>query len=281
MIFANRMPQLLLNYTTTWPLKTFYAILFISLLFITALYLAGAVLLLGIAWFFLERAFGPGRIPAWTGMRPEYYRDAFCVAVVRRGGSDGAESPAGLFARWPLLRHTLGAAVPGGLDVLNPACGNHRFGDLGEFFYRGPGRTGRRPDCRVRSPAMDARRTRDSLRRADGHQCGDAGAFFRDAAFHLSWLSCLWFGVTRIVRFNVMGYFLLAAMVALVPGAVELLEQPNAYFHVNGYAVLAFALAMLAWPLIYSRGAAWRINSRNTLQPVGFEPGGIVKIITG
>ena len=64
-------------------------------------------------------------------------------------------------------------------------------------------------------------------------------------------LSALWFGVTHIVRFNVMGYFLLAAMMALVPGAIDLLEQPNPYFHANGYAVIAFALAMLAWPLIY------------------------------
>jgi hypothetical protein len=48
----------------------------------------------------------------------------------------------------------------------------------------------------------------------------------------------------------VMGYFLLAAMIALVSGAVELLEQPNPFFRANGYAVVAFAVAMLAFPLI-------------------------------
>ena len=62
-IYVNRAPQLLLNYTTATPLATFYVILFISMIFITAIYLAGAVLLLGLSWFFLERAFGPGRIP--------------------------------------------------------------------------------------------------------------------------------------------------------------------------------------------------------------------------
>jgi hypothetical protein len=63
-------------------------------------------------------------------------------------------------------------------------------------------------------------------------------------------IAALWLGVTRIVRFNVMGYFLLAAMTVLVPGAVELLEQPNAYFRANGYAVIVLALALLAWPLL-------------------------------
>jgi hypothetical protein len=76
------------------------------------------------------------------------------------------------------------------------------------------------------------------------------GAFLREAAFHLVAVAALWYGVTHIARFNVLGYFLLAAMIALVPGAIELLEQPNPYLHANGYAVIAIALAILAWPLI-------------------------------
>jgi hypothetical protein len=53
-----------------------------------------------------------------------------------------------------------------------------------------------------------------------------------------------------------MGYFLLAAIVALVPRAADLLDQSNPYFRVNGYAVLAFAIALLSWPLI-----CWRRNA--------------------
>jgi hypothetical protein len=52
------------------------------------------------------------------------------------------------------------------------------------------------------------------------------------------------------VRFNVLGYFLLAAMLSLIPSAIELLQQPNPYFHANGYAVVACAVAILAWPLM-------------------------------
>jgi hypothetical protein len=56
-----------------------------------------------------------------------------------------------------------------------------------------------------------------------------------------------------LVRFNLLGYFLVAATTTLVSGAVDLLEQPNAYFRANGYAILACILAMLAWPLIMWR----------------------------
>ena len=75
------------------------------------------------------------------------------------------------------------------------------------------------------------------------------GAFFREAAYHLLAIAALWYGVAHIARFNVLGYFLLAAMIALVPSAIELLQQPNPYLHANGYAVVAFAIAILAWPL--------------------------------
>ena len=82
------------------------------------------------------------------------------------------------------------------------------------------------------------------------------GSFLRDAAFRLLLLAVLWLGVTRVVRFNLMGYFLVSAMIVLIPDAVELLEQPNRYFHANGYAVLLCALGLLAWPLVM-----WRRNA--------------------
>jgi hypothetical protein len=78
------------------------------------------------------------------------------------------------------------------------------------------------------------------------------GTFLQEAAFHVAIFAALWFSVKHIVRFNVLGYFLLAAMTALVPDAIELLAQPNAFFHANGYVVIVFAIALLAWPLMSS-----------------------------
>jgi membrane protease YdiL (CAAX protease family) len=249
-IFVNRAPQLLANYTTTWPLKTFYVTLLISLLFITALYLAAALLLLGLSWFFIERSFGRGRIPAWTGMGPGYYRDAFCIGLFGATALMGLERLPGLFVRWPLLRHTLGSAVPQGLDALTPAAGTIGSGISGGFLIVG---------LVALVAALIVAYVRPLWMRAGlaillaalmATNVATPGAFVRDAAFHLLTIVVLWLGVTRIARFNMMGYFLLAAMTVLVPGAIELLRQPNTYIHANGCAVAAFTLALLAWPLL-------------------------------
>jgi hypothetical protein len=79
------------------------------------------------------------------------------------------------------------------------------------------------------------------------------GAFLREFAFHLVAVIALWYGVTRLARFNALGYFLLAAVLVLVPAAVELLQQPNPYFRVSGFAVVVWAVALLGAPL-----AIWR-----------------------
>jgi len=256
-IYANRTPQLLSNYTTATPLATFYIILFISLIFITAMFLAGAVLLLGLAWFLLERAFGPGRIPAWRGMNGAYFRDAFCVALFGSAAVMGFNRLPVLFARWPVLRHSLGASVPQNLDVLNPAVGSLALAIAAAFLWAG---------LLGLAAGLIAAYVRPAWMRAAllvlyaalaATNVATPGTFFHDAAFHLVIVSALWYGVTHIARFNVLGYFLLAAMTVLVPAAVELIEQPNPYLNANGYAVVAIALAILTWPLMrWQRGRA-------------------------
>jgi len=249
--FVNRMPQLLTSYTTTMPLKIYYAILFISLLFVTALYATVAFLLLGLSWFFIERTFGHGRILSWVGNRPEYYRDALCVAVFGVASIAGITRLPGLFARWPLVRHTLGAAVPEGLDAWNPAIGALATGILRSFLI---------PGMIAIIVALVAAYIRLRWMRAGmvvlvavllATNAATPGTFLWEAAFHVAIFAALWLSVKHIVRFNVLGYFLLAAMTALVPDAIELLAQPNAYFRANGYAVIVFAIALLAWPLMF------------------------------
>jgi len=248
--YVNRAPQLLMNYTTASPLATFYIILFITMIFIVAIYLAGAVLLLGLSWFFLERAFGPGRIPAWRGINAAYLRDAFCVALFGSAAVMSFNRLPALFARWPLLRHSLGASVPGNLDALNPAVGALASSIAASFLWVG---------LIGLAAGLIAAYVRSVWMRAGlmilyavlmATNVATPGAFYREVAFHLVAVAAVWFGVTRIARFNVLGYFLLAAIIALVPAAIDLLEQPNPYLHANGYAILAIALAILAWPLM-------------------------------
>jgi membrane protease YdiL (CAAX protease family) len=269
--FVNRTPQLLLNYTTAWPLATYYTILIISLLFLTSLYLAGGTLLLGFAWFFLARAFGPWRLLAlWGGpttadvpaataeaAKPgnaAYYRDGFCLALFGSGAILGLSCVPALLSRfpalhWTVLRHSLDAAVPGGLDQLIPAAGSLAsavtlgFGIAGLIGF---------------SAGLIAAYVRPAWMRAallvlyavlTASNVATPGAFAREAAFRLATAAVVWFGVTRIARFNALGYFLLGAMMALIPDVAVLLAQPNAHFHANGYAVLACTFAALAWPL--------------------------------
>jgi hypothetical protein len=74
--------------------------------------------------------------------------------------------------------------------------------------------------------------------------------------FDLIALGVIWWSVSKLVRFNMLGYFLLFATMTAAESAAELLAQPNSFFRANGTAVLIAALLMLAWPLMAGRRAA-------------------------
>jgi hypothetical protein len=257
-IYLNRAPLLFLNYSTSIPLVTFYTGLAITMVFVVALYLAGAVLLLGLTWFFVERAFGAGRIPSWREMNAAYFRDAFFVALFGSAAVMGLNRLPALFARWPLLRHSLGASVPDALDSLNPALGGLASSIAAAFLTVGlVGLAAGLIAAYVR-PTWMRLGLLVAYAAIMATNVATPGAFFRDAAFHLVAVAVLWYGVTHFARFNALGYFLLAAMLVLVPSAIELIAQPNPYLHANGYALVAVTLAILAWPLSRWQFAAAR-----------------------
>ena len=252
-IFGNQIPQQLASYPTTTPLAMYIATLSIFRLFGLSLDYAGVVLLLGIAWFFLDRVFGPECIPPLREMSADYYRDALSVAVLGSAAFLGLVRFPALFARWPLWRHTLAAAVPEGLDAINPASGTIAASILSGFVTAG---------VIGLAAGLIARYVRRAWMRAGllvlyavlmTSNVATPGAFFRDAAFHLVMAAAAWFGVSRMARFNALGYFLLGAMIPLATDASQLLQQPNAYFQANGYALIACQLALLAWPLVMWR----------------------------
>jgi membrane protease YdiL (CAAX protease family) len=248
--YLNRAPELLNAYTTTVPLHVYYAILFISALFVTALYAAGAFLLLGLSWFFIERTFGRGRIPSRLGMPREYYRDAFSISTFGMAAIMGIARLPALLERWPLVRHRLGASVPENLDLLNPAMGTMASGVLRSFLITG---------MIAMAVALIAEYIRPRWERAAfvilvallmAGNAASVGTFLREAAFHVAVFAAAWFAVKHILRFNVTGYLLLAAMTVLIPEAIDFITQPNVYFHANAYAVLVFAAALVAWPFV-------------------------------
>jgi membrane protease YdiL (CAAX protease family) len=247
--FLNRAPQLLSAYTTTMPLHTYYAILFISLLFVTALYSAGVFLLLGLSWFFIERAFGRGRIHAWFESGREYYRDALSIATFGVAATMGFGRLPELFSRWPLVRHRLGASVPDGLDLLNPAVGTMASGILRSYLMTGIVAITVALIVEYIQPRWERAALVILVAMLLATNAATLGTFLQEAAFHALVFGVAWLAVKHVLRFNTLGYFLLAATTAVIPDALDLLTQPNAYFRGNAYAVFAITAAVLAWPL--------------------------------
>src|SRR2546429_7232554 len=80
-------------------------------------------------------------------------------------------------------------------------------------------------------------------------------------------------GVRFVMRFNLLGCFLVVAGTALVSGASELLAQPDAFYGRNGYAILLALALLFAWPLATQRAGpaqeGWHSRSLRGLWPPG------------
>jgi hypothetical protein len=67
------------------------------------------------------------------------------------------------------------------------------------------------------------------------------------------WIGAIDVAVRYLVRFNVLGYFLIVAALFLLGGAGEMLGHPDYFYKANGYGVLAALVVLFGWPLV-----AWR-----------------------
>ena len=68
-------------------------------------------------------------------------------------------------------------------------------------------------------------------------------------------LAVLVLGVRYVMRFNIFGCLLVVGITSLASGAAELLGQPDRVYRLNGYAVIAALVVLLAWPLMNWRSA--------------------------
>jgi hypothetical protein len=89
---------------------------------------------------------------------------------------------------------------------------------------------------------------------------GTPGDFTKQFLVSVVILGVIVFGFRRIVRFNLLGCFLVVTSVGLLGGAVELVSQSNGFYRTQGHLVLGALTILLAWPL-----AAWRLGSRKNL----------------
>jgi len=211
-------------------------------------------LLFGGAWYYGTRAFGAERIPEWSGMPGAYYRDALFIGV----GGTAAWVGLDALSKWA-YQHFPGAAVGAGagfggsLDALVPAAAI-----VGSAVKGGLTMTA----LVAITAAFLASVIRAKWMRAGVFvlavvALGGFGANWHDPMdvakkmiIATVWIAVIDLGVRHVIRFNVLGYFLIIAGLALLGGAGELLGQPDSFYRANGYGVLAALLALFAWPLV-------------------------------
>ena len=273
---ANSIPQLMANYITEFPLRTFIAVVVLSQFFVMGVFYSAIFLLLGFGWFLLARRFGEQRLPGWRGTPAWYYRDALLLGLGGAGALAMVDRVLGQLDR--LLPTAKAAVEPASFEALNPLLPASALGAgavISGLFVVGL-------VAIVAGSVAGLQRAVASPGAARGMQAGlllllavvlvgswgSAGDFAQQVVTEAALLAVFAFGVARVFRFNMLGYFLLAALGTLASSAGELLQHSEPFLRWNGYATAAAALVLLAWPLVaWIRGASQRPSADGTASP--------------
>jgi CAAX prenyl protease-like protein len=267
---GDRLPNFLNAYDTAIPMKLFFGGLAIGALLGGPLYLGAIALLFGASWFFAVKAFGQERLPSWLGMPAPYYRDALLIGLGGTAGLLGLERLLAVASTyWPTTHRYLDVVFGQDFDAVFPAASI-----LGGTLLRGLLLTGL---VTVIASFIAAYVRQSSVRlllfllgalSLVGGSWGSPADFGKQFLARLILLGVLVFGVRFVMRFNLLGCFLVVAGTSLVSGVAEMLAQPDAFYRANGYAVLFMLVLLLAWPL-----AAWRFGSMNVAGPTAASAG--------
>jgi Type II CAAX prenyl endopeptidase Rce1-like len=260
-LLGNRIATALNAYDTAIPLKTMYGILGISALLGGPFNFALLAVTFGIAWYFAQRAFGDENLPAWTAMPAAYSRDAFFI------GLGGAAAILGLRTLlltgsqyWPTTHRAVDASFGSNFDAVLPGAViisgmvNHSLLFTGMIAVVASFLAGV-----VRSRPLRWLIFVLAALAMIGSNWGSPADLVKQWLAQLILLSVIVFGVRRVMRFNIFGCFLAIAMLTLAEPGAELLGQPDRFYSLNGYAVVAVMLALLLWPL-----AAWTMAPANS-----------------
>jgi membrane protease YdiL (CAAX protease family) len=255
--FGDRIPVFLSQYKTAVPLKFMYGALAIGFTVGAFFYLGLLVILFAMGWFFLKQAYGEVDWPGWRRMPRNYYRDALLIGL---GGTAAliAVSRATEFVlrRWPTPHRSFPAGFGLDFDSYVPGISISATAVLhGLLFTAAIAAIGGFVLAHCKSPAIRALLfVAVSIALVSGW--GSPADFLKQWLAQLIFLAVVVFGITRVVRMNLLGYFLVLAIPSLVLGAQELLSQPNSFYHRQGYIVVAALAALLLWPLV-----AWLTES--------------------
>jgi hypothetical protein len=270
-VFAlgDRIPSFQNLYNTAVPYKTTLGVLGIAALLGGPVTFGVLVLLFGVAWYYARLAFGEERLPSWAGMPEKYYRDALWIGLGGGAGLLGLERLLAVAStHWPTLHRYLDMSFGQDFDAIFPAASI-----LGGTLLEGLRMTAYVAviasfiAARIRQAGLRVLLFFVSALAVVGGGWGTPGDFAKQLIARVILLGVLVLGVRFVMRFNMLGCFLVVAGTSLATGAGELLTQPDAFYSANGYAVLLALLLLVVWTL-----AAWRMASMTAVAP-GRGPG--------
>jgi len=261
--FGDFVQNALGNYRTAIPFKVMIGVTAISALLGILFSFGFLALLFGAAWYYGKQAFGEERIPEWTGMPVAYYRDAVFIGLGGMAACLGLDA----ISKWvyqhlPGAQEAAAAAFGANLDAVFPAAAI-----LG---------TGVRSGLTLTAlVAITAGFIVSMIRPRWLRISVFVLAVFALGGFSANWhdpmdvakkmvIAAVWIGiidlaVRYIIRFNVLGYFLIFAGLALLGGAGEMLRHPDYFYRANGYGILAALVVLFGWPLV-----AWRQGEKES-----------------
>jgi len=266
LLFAlgNRIPNLLNIYNTAVPLKTWFGIMGISALFGVCLNFGGITLLFGTTWYFAKRAFADDQIPSWTGMPAAYYRDAFWIGLGGAAGLLGLQTLLQTASQhWPTPHRAMEASFGSNFDAVLPGAAALGATVVHSLLYTGiVALAASFIAAQLRTRWMRFLAFFLGVLAVVGSSWGNPADLAKQWLAQAVLLAVVIFGVRRVMQFNILGGFLVLAIISLVGDAAELLAQPDTFLRANGYALVLMLAALVAWPLL-----AWRAASSAPTEP--------------
>jgi membrane protease YdiL (CAAX protease family) len=257
--FVSLEPLYLLTYRTDQPFATFIGTLLIGQTLSAVLFYGAATLLLGLGSFFLICGYGSDYLPFSHSLPGSYYRDAILAMVSGWAVVVGLNRLHDVFAViWPVAHYAYPASVPEGLDANWPALNSLTTGITHSLLAMG---------MIALVLGFAARYLRQSWIQAallaalaifSVQRWGSAGDFLQSSVFGFVELAVIWWGARRLVRLNLLAYFLLVMLLALSPAIDGLIRQPNAYYRINGAILITVVAILVVLPLFWWRAAARR-----------------------
>jgi membrane protease YdiL (CAAX protease family) len=251
--FGNRIAQALTQYSTAMPLKFVLGALGIGFLVGTFFFLGAIVLVFAMAWFFLRQAFADKDFPGWRGMTKNYYRDALLIGA----GGTAAMIALRRFSdwvslHWPTAHQSLSASFGNDFDARLPAISISATAVLHGLLFTGAiAMAAAFIAAHCKSPIVRGLLfVVASLAMAGGW--GSTADFLKQWIGGAVFLALVVFGITKVARLNLLGYFLVLAIPALLAGCVEMLGQPDSFYRAQGLECVAALGLLLILPF-----AAW------------------------